>query len=646
MPKDINTARWGNPYQTSFAGAELISAAGNFGRSFREQGLVNRVEDYSEETMYMADQQRRSANQGDLYSDPNQRLQQVTTARASEVFDGGEQGLIEAEKEIGTRAFRSFKRYKDAVDQGASNNAAARISIEKEMRDMIRQNPGFANVISNAAQQAMTSTEFQLLTRDPDAVKQVNNELTPFQKFQMDLSEQLDFIGEAEGWSQDAKDAVFNEQSMLYIRTEALGRAVAIADDSETLTDKQVGQFAQAELVRVSADIENLIMTSGILEGDIIPQERVTELKKWFSTERRDAINEFIKRTSSKGASGSAIDEGVRRISEKYDAIDALLEDNSAHYLLQTYAETGKAGSYVALSEFLPIYTMFSDVYGGDNASFMVNSIFNPKSGEAQFAFENSPVLKALSDRADSLNMTTSDKMNFIAGEITKSGERYFTRNVLSDPSPEDREAAKAIAGAATELKGENRKSFEDASKIGNLARIGDPLFTEYLLNSSELSQENVNLIERVYKPAIESTTKYAHDMARSFEEEGAESYVLASMDEGGTVSLNVVKYIDDDRLYVYPVVDESRGATNSYNAMNALSVYDTANYGKQSMLSGITKDNLIGKGVDPRSYINGQLLFMNNNKPTPKWITESKDPKVNGLFRDARRFQDVYRGL
>lgn len=645
MPKEIQLARWGNPYSTSFAGGDLIRGLGEAGRGWRAQQLSNQVDQYAEETMYMADQQRRGANELGLDDKPLDRLQQVTDERAGELFAGGIQGLEAAEKEVGERAFRNFKRYKDAVDQGAGNPAAARISIEKEMRDMIRANPGFADVISNAAQQAMTSTEFKLLTRDPDAIEQVNQELTPFQKAQRDIARQADYLAMRYGWDQEQRDGFYNEQVEMYIRVESLGRSLQWADESTKLSDLQVDQYAQGYIVDVSTKVEDIIFSSGILEGDFIPQENIKALMNDFQMERKGVINDFIARTAGKNASTDAIERGVARINAEFDFIISLLEDNSAAHLLETYASVAKNGNYVAMTEFAPIYTMFADVFGGDNAAYMVSSIFNPDNPESQFAFKHSPLLKELRDKAKDMGLNTSKQMEYVADGLVRSSRNYMTRQVLSAFDPEDQQAAATVLRAGTGLEGEKKAEFEKGVGLANIAKMGDPLFAEYILNSSEITKETENILNRVYKPAVENVMNYAHDMARSFEKDGDDAYTLISMDDSGKVSMNVVKR-SGENLYVYPVIDEGRGAANSGVAMNALSVYDTQNHGKQSLLSGNTKEIFVGKDMDPRSFINGELLYVNNNKPTPEWIINSKDPKVNGLFRDARRFQEVYKGL
>lgn len=645
MPREIGLARWESPVRTTAAGVDLIKAAGEFGKGFREAQFVSDVEGYAEETMYMADQQRRTANEYGIDANPGARLQRATSARADEMLSQGEQGLVAAEQQVGERAFRNFKRYKDAVDQGASNPAAARISIEKEMRDLIRSNPGFANVISQAANQAMTATEFQVLTRDPDAVKNVNENLTPFEKTLLDLNKQADFWGDIYSWNPEQRESFITTEADKYIRAEALGRSLSAANNKSELTNLDVEQYGQGYVLQVQTEVEDIINSYGLLEGEMIPQERVELLKVQFKDAEQAAITDFHQRVAGKGASSDTISRTEAKIREQYKFVNEMLDSQSAATILETKAKLHENGAYISFTEFAPVIASLSEGVGGDNAAYFANVLLNPESPEAQYAFASSPWFAEINERASDLGLSESAKIKMMAKEFSDSVNRYMGRPVLNGASVYDGAAVDTLLRSTVDLPVEKKSSVEAATNLSNLASLADPKYTKYLLESKELTPENINTIDRIYKPALESTFEAMRNRVNALG--GDNSYAVLTMDDAGKVQMNVIVKSGDDNFYVYPVADGGMGVNHSQMATEALSVYKIRGGNSSLVSNNKTKGKFSSEVTDPRAWVNDTMLQVNDGRATPDWFSsDAKDARIKDIVRKAKNFQNVYSTL
>ena len=129
--------------------------------------LTNKAKDTVEEAGRVADRARQQ-----LEAQEGQQFAAGTTAGESAALletagaTTTEELLSRQGQEVGERANRVFGRYRQALAQGATNAAAAKIAVEKEMQSLISMNPAYADVIRSEAARAMGQTEFNLLIRD------------------------------------------------------------------------------------------------------------------------------------------------------------------------------------------------------------------------------------------------------------------------------------------------------------------------------------------------------------------------------------------------------------------------------------------------------------------------------------------------
>lgn len=390
MAQDVAVAGLGSPLTpTRDPSAGLISEAGAAVSRFRQGSLEDRVRRTADTAAELADETRTQ-----LVAQEGSTASRAESAALLQTAEGltAEELLSGRERQVTEEANRVFGRYRRALGQGATNASAARISVEKEMQDMISANPAFADSIRTAAARAMGQTEFQLLTSDrPAGTEQTQSQFAKDRASALDAVDQQAAIM---GWSETYKNARANQVLLDLSRKYQIENSNQFFSESATFDEntaklkanqvREKAQLRASEILNVGLDA--LDQQGGEGGIPIIGEQQLANLRVSIQSEMASYRQEL------EGSFPDTMDPARREelIASSMGPLNnvmSVLQSNRASEVLQGIRQAQQLGTEMTMTELMP-YTMAMNDAFGQNAE-LVMSKYSPEK-LSQLAFWNS----------------------------------------------------------------------------------------------------------------------------------------------------------------------------------------------------------------------------------------------------------------
>lgn len=519
------------------AAAEGLLAAADIVEDFKTAGLQRDIRETAEDTAEQANQVRFAA----------EGLQSAGTS-ADPLLDatlGREQFLTAQGDKIGAQARKNFERYKRAVEQGASNKSAARIAVQKEMRDMISNNPVYADVIRQAAAEAMGEEEFLVLTRDIAEPKSQNLAETEFSKRMREAREFAESKGVRNGWTrQQTEQAVANAQSYV-MDTFDMGLQADLLEGSENVAGLQTRFSVQASVKVAQADANSLLDTAvGALQpgrgGMELPIQTVNNLN--ISIERKMFELSGQLRTYLAGSAQSAeqINQQIEQVLAPYREVQKFLQGKDVGTRLAELKGALDSSAHVTMFEILPTYATASVVFG-DNVQYAMEALTR-NDAIANEVLVNSPMMADL--RNSGIELSPDQKRQLALNQMNNSVTSVLGKDFSIPLTADERGGAGSYLGVMYNAELSDReRDTKYKSIVAALARRGDPLVGSELARTSEPDSAQIDaakLWKRNFDQAVASAERIGRQWVKGREDQT--DYRVELQDSGTGTPVVVIR--------------------------------------------------------------------------------------------------------
>lgn len=338
-------------------------------KSFRAAELAEEVD---EAATYVADLSNQIRQDAESFRDAGDPDPMVTAVQSRE------QALARQELKVTEEARRRFQRYQTAVMQGATNSSAARIAVQKEMRDLIARNPAYAAQIRQAAAHAMGEEEFLVLSRDlPTARAEQKSE---FAKAMDQAAEVVNAKAQLYGWDERTRQNHLANAQRNTVRLFELQAANSVIEHE--LTADKVGAGYTLDMYRQNASLQadvvmqeladSYISTPGGrgLSPEIVQNTRV-QIGRTLQALRSNVEQALAGNTSmSQTQKNEEIAAAIAPLQQVY----ALLDRDDAGAVLENYKRFLDNGVQVSFAQSLPIMYGVQQTFG-DSSPYILDTL-------------------------------------------------------------------------------------------------------------------------------------------------------------------------------------------------------------------------------------------------------------------------------
>lgn len=344
-------------------GGELkaIEAVGDAVVGYKEASFRSQLSEAADEVAQLANDVRQSAESLREQGDADPMLSAVQAR---------DKAIQSKEIAVTEEARKRFERYQTAVAQGASNQSAARIAVQKEMRDMIARNPAFAAKIREEAARAMGEEEFLVLSRDlPTARKE---EQSAFAKDMAQAVEIANAKAASFGWSVREKEAYVKALQRDVIRGHELTMKNEAIKQSQLVAGTEAGfvldTYRQSSTLAASAVMYQLQDMYQQTPGGaaISPQNIQTmrqQLDKTIVGLRTQLEKQLAGNTSmSQAQKNEEINNSLASLSRVYE----LLERDDASVIIGNYKSLVDNSIDLSVAEALPLQYAATRAFGAE----------------------------------------------------------------------------------------------------------------------------------------------------------------------------------------------------------------------------------------------------------------------------------------
>jgi hypothetical protein len=533
---------------------------------------------------------------------------------------GREEYLIARGSEISDGARRRFERYKHAVEQGASNKSAARIAVQKEMRDMIANNPVYADVIRQAAAEAMGEEEFLVLTRDLQ-VKERSETQSEFAKRLASADDVVATKAGLHGWSTERTEQYRRELYQQVTNIWDLEQKANMFGQAESVAGLETN-FAM-QTVRASNQIiadQYFQTASGMLQrgpgGLSINPEQVRNLTVQLQTQIQTITSQMNREMAGRYSSPTEFQQQLdAAIAPLRETLEFLQDNNLATRLgeMKTFLDNN---AHVSMYELLPMWTTVTTVFG-DNAEYVMRALERNDAITNEMV-RNSPIFADL--RVRNHNMSPMDMRWLVVRHMQNSVEAVMQGRTLSES---ERAGLRGYVGLPYSMPSEVRnKDATYANVIRELAPRGDPLVGSELARTNDLDEHQI-AAARLWQRNMEASFGEAERMAAQWLKQNPEGDYEVVIQESAGVPVIVL------RRYAAGQDFDATGKATPVLRPVAPMVFDAASEGYRALFQTYQVDNA---GTRRRPLDNPVLMeaLYGNTVTGPESIVESYLNRAN----------------
>ena len=387
---------------------------------------------------------------------------------------GREQFLAAQGKNVSDQARKSFGRYKQAIEQGATNKSAARIAVQKEMRDMISNNPVYSDVIRQAAAEAMGEEEFLVLTRDLN-VREKSQTETEFAKSLREAGDVAAYMASRNNWDEQTHERFLGMAQEQVYQRYSLTQTVNLLGDAEEIAGFNTNRAVQAAAAVVQDKADGIfnqafsMLTPGPGGLSLGPTE-VNNLKVRVDEEIFEMEGLLRRELSGKASSATQVNEQIAQATQPLRQVRTMLDDVNAGSRLAEMKTALENGAHVSAAQLLPVMTSIRTVFG-DDMQYVLRMLERDDS-IANEVFRNSPLAADIHRLFP--NMSITQKRQLAIDQMGRS------TNALLGGAPMDaslRDGTRGYLGIRYNSPVSTRNEDEHyGTVVQELARRGDAL--------------------------------------------------------------------------------------------------------------------------------------------------------------------------
>lgn len=495
---DVQIARVGRTANESVDYRVLGNELAGLGQAINTRRVEGAIEEAAQDVQSFAEASRMFAEGNYSPSaSPEARLRAAASQDPNVI-------LAERANEIGADAARRFDRYRKAVEQGASNRSAARIAMQKEMRDLISQNPGYADVIRRAGDRALGNEEFQVMTRDLESPR--NEQATEFQKFQANIAQQADWLRNSNGWTAEQTESWMERQIRTYIQSEDDARQNELLSNMDTgnarvATEKArlAGRQADTRVGEI-ADMVSLRISQG---GTISPDEARQMLADLDNTiiEVEQQVRDAFLNVPSVAA--GQVEQEMANSTRNLRAVRTAIVENRFDNVAAIQVEAIKNNQVLTFAELLPLESAIVNVFGESNLSYYAKALTNSDDPLYQRIFRHSPWFASSRERLERMGMSPEQAHSYFISEVAESLERWKG----GQADPRDMEVVAGVAGAAGARPAAARNNDEMQKELFSVSGLTENaeqrrIGAAQIKASEGIDDHQFNAVRQFYLPA------------------------------------------------------------------------------------------------------------------------------------------------
>lgn len=523
---EIREVGLGGPMNQNPDYSPLLGAVQGLGAAAVQGSATRKVDAAASDIAELAESSRmRLENDASINRTPGQYGPR-DDLRAMLTAEGGAQQVLDRRgQEVAELTRQRVGRYQRAIEQGATNSQAARIAMQKEIRDLVSQYPGYAEHVRAAGAQAMGQEEFQVRTRDPDAVaKGTGSEYrSEFAKYVIDVNDQANDLQARGLFPNDAAKAAWvDRRKQDYISRQANEEILKGGELGESMTSRGAIRALNAHVGNDVIEFNNLM--DGYLEaagsGGTLTPEQQQQLGAVIDGAAAKAQQYWLSANA-----GRVMDAQTRQsyddVMAQYGMAKQLLESNSLMELAQMKKSTMAAGLEITAMELFPMHGTLRMAFGEANLSAAITALTNPNSPLGSSIIRHNKMFRDY--RAQ--NPTASNEQvalavtNGVLGELSRWGYGQMSTEGALGALEVASSVSQSTSVQEREGNPTHRQMF-DPTRMAN-DDILQSLNAANIRNTAELDRMQINAVKQVYLPTLRRWTEAAKNQPLSVSEVG-----------------------------------------------------------------------------------------------------------------------------
>ena len=614
-----------SPQINTSAEQAILETVGDAVVGYKEASFRSQLSEAADDVATLANEVRQSAESLREQGDPDP-LMSATQAR--------DQAIRNKELQVTEQARTRFERYQRAVAQGASNQSAARVAVQKEMRDMISRNPAFASKIREEAARAMGEEEFLVLSRDLPTQKA--EQQSQFAKDMQQVVEVGRAKGASQGWTPYQTDAYVASLQRDVIRTYELGARTA-AIEQEQLVAGTEARFV-LDTYRQSATLSaNAIMyqlqdlyenTPG---GAALSPQNVQALRQQLDSAilglRTQLDRQLAGNTSlSQAQKTEETNNALASLTKMYD----LLQRDDAATIISNYKTLVDNGIDLSVAQALPLQYAAHRAFGAD-AKVMLDTLL--RKDELSSAILRNSSLFADAQRIFPEGTENRENLMraYMINGLSSTVEGISSGTVVTTPgSNVEKDAWAAIQPLSRLPVSARNQSAAYNTTIGALVESGSHLVPAKLAGQTGQLDDAQKKAVSLYAQDWERTTAdLANELNKHTGQDGRDAFVRVVTGADGLPAVVIervttIREFDatgkaTERLVVQPPVPYLP-ATEAYRRLYGQ--YATQRGKLAPIDNPFVRRQVFGSdAVDPTEQLNNKLYRLNGNRDSVEWL-------------------------
>lgn len=490
------------------SGGQALEALAGGVSDFRQESFGRDIRSTAAEVADQANQVRSIAE--------SRRDAGETDPMLSSTIDQQRALLAQGDK-ISKAALKSFGRYKLAVEQGATNQAAARIAVQKEMRDMISNNPAYADVIRSAAAEAMGEEEFRTLSRD--LAKPAKGPTLTETKYSADIRQAKEVaLHEASlrGYDEEMTAALVAKQqarvtqtysdTIQYDQLNALGAVDAKAVDQRM----NIALRASQKLTDDYADSLYSLLTPGH-GGMQLDIAAANNMAATIDAKILDISGELRQSMAGSSLSMEQINTYAEQVTFPLRQLKETIVGKDAGARIAQMRDALVANGEVSLAVHMPLHYAATKAFG-DQAGLFIRALSGDAIGND--IWNNSSLFKDYRDieAAQGKLFSAEERRMFATQRIGNAVTSIVDTDIGAPLSLEQRAGGSAYLGVLYNAPSAEREKSEDYGRVFNrLARMGDSLTGSEIARTNDPDKHQIaasKLWKRNFEAALASAAR------------------------------------------------------------------------------------------------------------------------------------------
>lgn len=456
---------------------------------------------------------------------------------------GREEFLVAQGTRVSDQARKSFGRYKQAIEQGASNKSAARIAVQKEMRDMISNNPVYADVIRQAAAEAMGEEEFLVLTRDLN-VREKSQTETEFAKSLREAGDVAAYMASKNNWDQRTHDKFLTMAQDKVYQRYALTQSAELLSTSEEIAGLNTRRGVQVAITVSQDKADGLfgqamnMLTAGP-GGLSLGIEQVNNLKTLADREIFQLEGLLRRELAGKTADVTQLNEQIAQATLPLRQLRTMLDDKNVGSRLAEMKTALENGAHVSAAQLLPVMTSIRTVFG-DDMQYVLKALERDDS-IANEVFRNSPIFSDINRMFPDMDIT--QKRQLALDQMSRSTD------ALLGGAPMDSSLRDGTRGYLGIRYNSPVKTRNEDERYGNvvqeLARRGDPLVGAELARTQQPDKHQLaaaTLWHDNFKANVQSAKSIGEAWLKGAPD-GERDYRVVVQESAGTPIIMIQRY-------------------------------------------------------------------------------------------------------